>query len=765
MHATPVSQTVYGDHNIFTGTGDVNIVYQLAPTEANERRLLLILLTKVKQFWIDGVLNQSVHGAALIELGKTTLPAVAIEHPWASVLELPDQTARDLPPDRGVLSVFEAAGRSLLIASEPGSGKTTTLLELGRELIVRAERDPAQPIPVVFNLSTWAEKRPAVLDWLAAELASKYSVPKRLGQGWLEGNRLTLLLDGLDEVKADYRADCVDAINGFVRDTGVPGLAVCSRLNEYTDLPVRLRLQGAIRLLPLTADQVDAALDRVGPALSGLRTALRQDAGLQALAQSPLMVSVMSLAYMDRGGDLLHENAGEPLEARRARIFETYIERMFERRGRSARPFAKERTRHWLGWLARQMELHGQSIFLFERLQPSWLESRGQLWTYAILSRLLPALALGVAEGTFYWFYIGVTFGGYRAGKRLYFGEALSVGVGVGLLFGIGAGIIDALRMRRGKPAAGGSAERESIWRTTGRVAMHWFNFVVALMLTGADPARAAFGLIWSLLFGLRGRGRNLTNDIHTVEALGWSWKGAGKGVLRGMGLGLSLTVMGVLLTMLGVQFWAPLDQTIRLDGWMIWAVRLVAWMPVFGLVGLAVGGLTGRALPTTATPNQGIRLSIRNAFFGGAVLATCAGLAIAATVVLMVLILMPEVLSAVAKNVGVPPRGWIALIALSAAALLVGAWVGLYFALFGWLIYGGMDAVEHGVLRYLLRRSGGAPRRYARFLDYAAELVFVRKVGGGYLFIHRLLMEHFARNADATSPVRRRPAFGGDAS
>jgi hypothetical protein len=30
-------------------------------------------------------------------------------------------------------------------------------------------------------------------------------------------------------------------------------------------------------------------------------------------------------------------------------------------------------------------------------------------------------------------------------------------------------------------------------------------------------------------------------------------------------------------------------------------------------------------------------------------------------------------------------------------------------------------------------------------FLDYAAERIFLRKVGGGYIFIHRLLQEYFA--------------------
>ena len=30
-------------------------------------------------------------------------------------------------------------------------------------------------------------------------------------------------------------------------------------------------------------------------------------------------------------------------------------------------------------------------------------------------------------------------------------------------------------------------------------------------------------------------------------------------------------------------------------------------------------------------------------------------------------------------------------------------------------------------------------------FLDHCVDLIFLRRVGGGYIFIHRLLMEPFA--------------------
>jgi hypothetical protein len=35
-----------------------------------------------------------------------------------------------------------------------------------------------------------------------------------------------------------------------------------------------------------------------------------------------------------------------------------------------------------------------------------------------------------------------------------------------------------------------------------------------------------------------------------------------------------------------------------------------------------------------------------------------------------------------------------------------------------------------------------------SHFLDYAAELGFLQKVGGGYIFVSRLLREYFAEFA-----------------
>ena len=60
-------------------------------------------------------------------------------------------------------------------------------------------------------------------------------------------------------------------------------------------------------------------------------------------------------------------------------------------------------------------------------------------------------------------------------------------------------------------------------------------------------------------------------------------------------------------------------------------------------------------------------------------------------------------------------------------------------------LVYGGFVVIQHLALRCILWRSGALPLHLVAFLDYCAEPIFLRKVGGGYVFVHGLLMEHFA--------------------
>ncbi|MCB8972026.1 MAG: hypothetical protein H6654_00585 [Ardenticatenaceae bacterium] len=76
----------------------------------------------------------------------------------------------------------------------------------------------------------------------------------------------------------------------------MPTVVTC-RIKDYEALATRLNLAQAIVLQALSLEQIDQYLGSMGPRLAGLRAALQTDRTLRELAESPLMLSMMTLAY------------------------------------------------------------------------------------------------------------------------------------------------------------------------------------------------------------------------------------------------------------------------------------------------------------------------------------------------------------------------------------------------------------------------------------------------------------------------------------
>lgn len=346
---------------------------EIGARDAHNRQAML---NRVRDFWLKGVLKRSLHEEARIELGLEERRGAVAERPWDVILQTPDRPDCKLAPGTKISDVFERVGRSLLILGEPGAGKTTTLLELAREMIDRADKDPSEKIPVVFNLSSWTDPTQTIADWLVEELRTKYHIPKKIAAHWVENDALLLLLDGLDEVARERRAACVEAINGFLDEHLVP-VAICCRKEEYEALDSKIKLQSAILLQPLTPEQIDGYLERLSPNLDSLREVLRRDQELQEFAKTPLILSIMILAYRGTSAEELQSFGSA--EERRRHLFKTYVDQMFKRTTRiDPKLYPKEKTIHWLSWLARNMSENNQTVFLIERMQPSWLETKAQ---------------------------------------------------------------------------------------------------------------------------------------------------------------------------------------------------------------------------------------------------------------------------------------------------------------------------------------------------------------------------------------------------
>ncbi|MEO0645384.1 MAG: NACHT domain-containing protein [Cyanobacteria bacterium J06650_10] len=584
----------------------------------DEYRWRQVLVQNVKRYWIEGVLEKSLHNQALIELGLEER-AQAVASPIGAAEEFVEGSGQPFPAGTHATDIFDGlgAGRTLLILGEPGAGKTTMLLKLTKTLIARIGDDFSQPIPVVLNLSSWATERQPIAEWLVQALHKTLHASKSLGTTWIKEEQLTLCLDGLDEVAAEHRNACLQALNQFLQSHGRTEVVVCSRIRDYEALSERLKAKCAIYVQPLTEQQIDQYLEQAGEQLLALGQVFNRSSEIKAFAASPLTLSVMSLACQGRSFQKFSDV--DSAQDFRQQLFDTYIERMFLRRC-SIHGYPKSLSKRWLKWMAQQMKDTSQTVFLVEQLQPSLLNNRAKRLQYRLES-------------------------------------SLTLGAIVGLLSGLMVGLIN----------------------------LQDDNIIERL--TATRNAVLVFGLVTSLITAC-------LQDIRPMEKLIWSWKGK------------KYFLVAVLISSL-------------LGG------------PIGIPVAVLVSGLSSSEVQKRDTPNQGIWQSVRNA----CLIALCAGLLACFLVLLFSRFLMPAS--------GFQYMVKYLLTMFFPTGLIVG------------LIGGGSACLRHFSLRWMLYRMRYTPWNYARFLNYATERLFLQKVGGGYIFIHRMLLEHFAQMEIEQTPLK----------
>lgn len=388
---------------------------QAIPLTRENRQRLLTRLHSLYQTAIE----QSLWGVARIELGlERSFEATA--HPALLVPYRPAGAYHNYPPGTPILDIYKEAEDGLLILGKPGAGKSTLLYDLALALVTRAERDPGQPLPILVALASWAVKRLPLEQWLAEELVLRYQIPRDLAVGWLQADQLLPLLDGLDEVAEEARSACIEAINAYRQQHPLP-LVVCSRREEYFTQLRQLQLQGAIEVQPLTKAQIQHYLAAGKRSLEAVRIVLDHNPTLQELLTTPLLLSVVILAYQGKTKNDLPQLG--TAEAQQHQIFASYIQRMLERpvaRGR----FTQEQTRRWLTWLAQQMQQRQLTEFYLERLQLNWLPTLQAQKRFPWLNRLLVALLAGLLGGLLSGLFFGLIDG-------LFVGPIIALGFGL----------------------------------------------------------------------------------------------------------------------------------------------------------------------------------------------------------------------------------------------------------------------------------------------------------------------------------------------
>ena len=398
------------------------------------------MLKMVRNLWIKGILENSLKGTILIDLNLEERKE-AVEYPLNKVLQIPTQPNHLLQTGTKMLEVFDDMGHTLLILGEPGSGKTTMLLELARDLIARSEKDINEPIPVIFNLSTWIDSKKSINEWLMDQLNNIYKIPSKIALQWIENDELLILLDGLDEIPSAHQNECIKKVNEFRREHFMP-LVVCSRASDYESLDVKLELQCAILLLPLTPQQVNDYLNAMGSKADTLRWLIQNNPIHDELSRTPLMLNIMTIVYQDK---FIEESKKfDTIEAQRENLFDLYVDYMFKRRG-SSLLYSRNKTKHWLSWLAKKMHNNNQSIFIIEEMQPEWLESRIQQWIVTkgimMLVILFGWLLFGIVLKLIYEL-VAYTFNAQLVSNLLFLSSPNQTGLIYGLIFGLMIGFI-----------------------------------------------------------------------------------------------------------------------------------------------------------------------------------------------------------------------------------------------------------------------------------------------------------------------------------
>ena len=220
---------------------------------------------------------------------------------------------------------------------------------------------------------------------------------------------------------------------------------------------------------------------------------------------------------------------------------------------------------------------------------------------------------------------------------------------------------------------------------------------------------RLAVGLLIALVLGLEG------------GLVTWLIGGLGLGLTLGLAAGLCLGLVGGLGFGLLFGMWNYL-----LSGQALGRVG-----------GLEIGNPGNRVRPNEGISRSGqvaLRFGLVGSLAGALVLGPVGGLVGA---------LSGGLAGALADGLAGALNGarTVGMTVGLASGLQGGLVVGLILA----LASGGATYLDHMVLRFALRCGGLAPLRYVRFLDYCVERILLQRVGGGYIFVHRLLMEYFA--------------------
>ncbi|MEO0532487.1 MAG: NACHT domain-containing protein [Cyanobacteria bacterium P01_A01_bin.123] len=660
---------------------------------------------------VEDRLRQSLHNAILIRLDMAE-QRNQVSRPWDSQLRTAEQGIKPLEPGTHIADVFDRrdVGGKLLILGNPGSGKTTTMLDLAAVLIQRANAQPDQPIPVMFNLSSWQNAKQSITDWLLGELKLKYGVSPKLGQTWLAEKKLLPLLDGLDELPPQRQEPVVQAINDWLQSgEGPTRLLVCSRIEEYGLYGAKLALNGAICLELLTDIQLQDYLNSLR--MGDLWQTLQQDTALLGLVRTPLVLCVSVLTHEAIDPDQWRRK--QTTTERTGYLLDAYVKRQLHKavkreRNLSVKQFTAKQIRRQLTWLARRLIAISSDEFSIEEIQSDFLNKRRKR-----VYKMVVSLGFGIIIGCIYWLLC-----------RIIYTLVIESDYLVAYIENLVSTSFPSFPSFR-------------------------HNQIFDSYIKGFDFAfhrGALWGMIISMLCGAFLGFNESRRNIMFTEA--FSFQGINRKTLKiwliaslalGLGFGLiCLATFGINILYsprfyiysetIDSQALGPAGsiEPIFLKGSFPYKMGVIyllftaiSWIKFWILFGIFKG--IKKPIEVKYFSSQGILNNFRMA-------------ALYSFFICILITFFSFICLSFISNVGnVVHIVWITMPIIFLCAVLMS------------LASLGLPLIQHFVLRFLLCKSEGIPWNYTCFLNHCTERLILQRVGGRYRFIHKLIQEHFA--------------------
>lgn len=324
-------------------------------------------------------------------------PARLADH-WDNICRVPvGVSAGPLELSGGVGDIASTylrvpSGR-LVVLGRAGSGKTVLTLRFVLDTL--AARTRGGPVPMIFNLGSWDPTTTPLRSWLVQVLqrdqpglAAAAPGGATLAAVLVDTGRILPVLDGFDEIAQGLHRPALETLNSL----SMP-LLLTSRFEEYeravTTVDV-LTSAAVVELTDLTADDLGGYLPRTARRLAateGGGTATAWDSvinalrhhdtarpspatGLASVLTTPLMVSLARTVYSDSRDrdptELLDDTRFPTPQHIEEHLLDSFVPTVYGQRSVPARAGNRgdwhiSRIRHWLGFLADQLDRQGTS--------------------------------------------------------------------------------------------------------------------------------------------------------------------------------------------------------------------------------------------------------------------------------------------------------------------------------------------------------------------------------------------------------------------